>query len=107
MSDEHNPTLCPKVEKALSIFSRKWVGQIVLVLLNEPKRFCELAQPIDGISEKMLSQRLKELEKEDIIKKVIETKSPLKITYQLTEKGKKMAPILNEIENWSEEYVTI
>lgn len=98
------PTICPKFEKAISLLSQRWTALIIYQLLSGPQRFNEIQSAI-GISGKVLSERLKELEKKDIVKREVIPETPVIIKYSLTEKGRSMESILKSIENWSQQWV--
>lgn len=100
------PTICPKFEKAISLLSQRWTALIIYQLLSGPQRFNEIQSAI-GISGKVLSDRLKELEKKEIIKREVIPDTPVVIKYSLTEKGRAMETILKSIENWSQKWVEI
>lgn len=106
MAQHHNqPTLCPKVEYAFTILGKKWVGLIILILNQAPQRFCQIADQLP-ISEKVLSQKLKELECADIIKRQSSTITPIHTEYILTEKGRAMQPIIKEVQDWAEKWTS-
>ncbi|MED4018172.1 helix-turn-helix domain-containing protein [Sutcliffiella cohnii] len=98
------PTICPKFEKAISLLSQRWTALVVYQLLHGKQRFSEIQSSI-GISGKVLSDRLKELEKQDIVKREVIPVTPVIIEYSLTEKGLSMEPILSSIENWSQAWI--
>ncbi len=98
------PTICPKFEKAISLLSQRWTALIIYQLLTGPQRFNEIQTSI-GISGKVLSDRLKDLESQDIIKREVIPETPVIIEYSLTEKGQSMESILREIENWSQAWI--
>ncbi|MCM3317892.1 helix-turn-helix transcriptional regulator [Rummeliibacillus stabekisii] len=98
------PTICPKFEKAISLLSQRWTALIIYQLLTGPQRFNEIQTSI-GISGKVLSDRLKDLETQDIIKREVIPETPVIIEYSLTEKGQSMESILREIENWSQAWI--
>lgn len=97
-------TICPRFEKAISLLSQRWTALIIHQLLTGSHRFCELESSI-GISGKMLSERLKSLEKIDIVKRDVIPETPVIIKYSLTKKGSSLEPILKEIENWSQSWI--
>lgn len=101
-----NGNTCPRLEKAMSILGQRWTGLIIYQLLNGPQRFCtvEAAMPI---SARVLSERLKDLEKEGIVKRQVYPETPVRIEYSLTEKGMALKPIMNEIASWAEHWVEI
>ncbi|MBD7908180.1 winged helix-turn-helix transcriptional regulator [Sporosarcina gallistercoris] len=98
-------TICPKFEKAISLLSQRWTGLVIYQLLLGTQRFSEIQSAV-GISGKVLSDRLKDLESQGIVKREVFPETPVIIEYSLTEKGHAMAPVLKEIENWSQHWVT-
>lgn len=99
-------TICPRFEKAVSLLSQRWYALIIYQLLNGPSRFGCIQSSI-GISGKVLSERLKELEHQGIIKREIIPNTPVLINYSLTEKGLSLQPILKGIEEWSQEWIEV
>ena len=98
------PTICPKFEKAISLLTQRWTALVIYQLLLGTQRFSEIQSSI-GISGKVLSDRLKELEHLDIVKREVIPDTPVIIEYSLTEKGHSMEPILRTIENWSQDWI--
>lgn len=98
------PTICPKFEKAISLLSQRWTALVIYQLLLGTQRFSEIQSAI-GISGKVLSDRLKELEHQDIVKREVIPETPVIIEYSLTEKGRSIEPILRTIETWSQDWV--
>jgi len=96
--------ICPRFEKAITLLSKRWTGLIIYQLLNGPQRFCTVESSI-GISGKVLSDRLKDLENEGIVKREVIPETPVRIEYSLTEKGLAMEPLMKEIEKWSQEWL--
>ena len=97
--------LCPRFEKAMSIMSQRWTGLVIYQLLNGPQRFSELESSI-GISGKVLSDRLKDLESQEITQRLVYAETPVRIEYSLTEKGKALEPVLRSIEQWSQTWIS-
>lgn len=100
------PTICPKFEKAISLLSQRWTALVINQLLSGKQRFNEIQSSI-GISGKVLSDRLKELDHQGIVKREVIPESPVIIEYSLTEKGLSMKPILKTIEKWSQSWVDL
>ncbi|MDM5224804.1 helix-turn-helix domain-containing protein [Cytobacillus sp. NJ13] len=96
--------ICPRFEKAIGILSQRWTGLIIYQLLNGPQRFCSIESAI-GISGKVLSDRLKDLENEGVVKREVYPETPVRIEYSLTEKGLAMEPLMKEIEKWSQNWL--
>lgn len=102
----HNSQRCPKFEAAMSILSKRWTGLIIYQLLTGQQRFCHLESSI-GISGRLLSERLKELEKIGIVKREIYPETPVRIEYSLTEKGLALKPLMKELEKWAETWIKL
>jgi DNA-binding HxlR family transcriptional regulator len=96
--------ICPRFEKAMGLLSQRWIGLVIYQLLTGPKRFCTLESSM-GISGRVLSERLKDLESLDIVKREVFPETPVRIEYSLTEKGLAIQPIIKEIENWSQTWL--
>ncbi|PRR82069.1 winged helix-turn-helix transcriptional regulator [Clostridium vincentii] len=82
----------------------KWKAVLLCHLYDEPKRFLELQRITTGISQKVLNEKLKELQNAELINKVIYPQTPPKVEYYLTDKGKDLTKIIKEIEAWSFKY---
>ena len=95
---------CP-LEKSLSVIGNKWTFLIIRDLLTGTKRFGELIRSLEGISPRTLTLRLQELEKDGVISKKIFAEIPPRTEYSLTDKGTALAGILDQMKEWSEEYV--
>lgn len=97
---ERIPEKC-QVEDALGILVGKWKPIILLHLLQEgTKRFSELKRSLPGITQKMLTKQLRELEEEDIVKRVVYPQVPPKVEYSITEYGRSLEPILEAMHEW-------
>ena len=79
--------ICPKFEKTFQILGKKWSGLIIEVLLLGNRRFKGISEEIQGVSDRVLVERLKELEQEGIVLRTESNEGPVKIIYSLTEKG--------------------
>lgn len=94
------PELC-KVDDALGILVGKWKPMILLILLQEgTKRFSDLKRSVPGITQKMLTKQLRELEEEDIITRNVYAQVPPKVEYSISEYGKSLEPILVAMHEW-------
>lgn len=95
-----------KVEEALEIVVGKWKPVILLHLLHEgTKRFSELKRSMPGITQKMLTKQLRELEDEDIILRTVYPQVPPKVEYSMTDYGRTLGPILESMHQWGENHV--
>lgn len=95
--------MCEKFAQAGQLFGKKWIPLIIYELMNGPKRFHDLEEVI-SISGKMLSERLKELELEGILKRNVFAETPVRIEYELTKKGLDAKPIIESMVQWSKEH---
>jgi len=89
---------------AMDLIRGKWKAVLLCHLYNEPKRFLELQRETKGISQKVLNEKLKELESDELVVKVIYPEVPPKVEYYLTDKGKELTKIIKELENWSSKH---
>lgn len=89
----------------MQLLGKRWTGLIIFQLLLGPQRFSEIesALPVSG---RLLTERLKELEKEAIVTRQIFPEVPVRVEYTLTEKGRALEPIIRNIQNWAENWIT-
>lgn len=104
MEDAHH-TLCPRFESAFSILGKRWNGLIIHSLMNGPKRFKDISNLIPSMSDKMLSERMKDLENEGILVRHVYPETPVRIEYELTEKGLALGPVMGEVQSWAEKWI--
>jgi len=97
--------LCPRFHKAVELIGRRWTGAVLQMLMSGPKRFGDLRAAVPEISDRMLSERLKELETEGIVQRDVSQDSPVRVRYGLTEKGRALRGPLDAIETWAHEWV--
>ena len=96
---------CPYFHHAVELIGRRWTGAIIRALLNDVERFSELVATIPGLSDRMLSERLKELEAEGIVHRTVIPETPVRIEYHLTPKGHALASVVDAISAWSGEWL--
>ncbi|MBI5418059.1 helix-turn-helix transcriptional regulator [Candidatus Poribacteria bacterium] len=94
---------CP-VERTLFLISNKWKVLILRDLIDGTKRFGELSRSVTGVSQKMLTQQLRQMEKDGIVKRKVYPEVPPRVEYSLTKIGKSLEPILNSMKKWGKEY---
>jgi DNA-binding HxlR family transcriptional regulator len=93
--------VCPDFHAAIELIGRRWTGAIVSALTEGPMRFGELAKAIPGLSDRLLSQRLRELEKAGVVERAVEPGTPVKVSYSLSEKGADLGPAMAELREWA------
>lgn len=93
--------VCPHFHAAIELIGKRWTGAIVCALTEGPLRFGELARAVPGLSDRLLSQRLRELEDEGLVQRDVEPATPVRVTYSLTEKGADLGPTIGELKQWA------
>ena len=93
---------CP-IERGMRILGGKWKGSILWHLREKPVRFNDLARMLGGASKKMVSQRLREMEELDLVKRRVISTKPFAVSYEITPFGRTALGFLEELKNWAEE----
>src|SRR5499427_11152376 len=100
------PQLCVRFHRAVELIGGRWTGAVIQLLLNGRMRFAELRGAIPDISDRMLSERLRELETEGIVARIVVPETPVRVEYELTEKGRALEQALCAVGRWAERWVT-
>lgn len=98
-------SMCPRYEAAMELLGKKWTGLIIRVLLGGPRRFKDIKEQIPEMSDRVLSERMKELEDAQILVRNVYPETPVRIEYELTERGKSLEPVIKEIQQWGEKWL--
>lgn len=96
---------CTRYHKAVELLGRRWTGAIVRELLHGAVRFNEIRDAIPDLSDRMLSERLKELEAEGIVTRIVHPETPVRIEYRLTRKGQDLERVVDAIKGWAYEWL--
>ncbi len=99
--------MCPRFEHAIQLLGKRWTGLILDTLLRGPQRFCEMTAAVEGLSDRVLSDRLRELETEGIIERVVYPQIPVRVEYRLTAKGNDLQPVVEAIHHWATEWIVL
>lgn len=100
-----SPTrVCPDFHAAVELIGRRWTGAIVWALAERPHYFAELAQAVPGLSDRLLSRRLRELEAEGLVERSVHPGPPARVSYALTDKGQALEPALRELRTWAKRW---
>ena len=94
--------MCPRYQRAVEILGKRWTALIIRVLLPRPRRFSEMTFAIDGLSDRLLSERLKELEGCGIVERRVYPETPVRIEYALTDKGRELDEVVGAIQKWAD-----
>ena len=97
---------CPRYHEAVELVGKRWTGAILYVLLEGGRlRFSQIAQAVPALSDRLLSERMKELEARGIVARHVSDGTPVKVCYELTEKGRQLAPALGELKSWADRWL--
>jgi DNA-binding HxlR family transcriptional regulator len=96
--------MCPRFEAAFELLGKRWTGLIIRSLLNGAKRFSDIQEIIPNLSARMLTERFKELEEQGILTRKVYPEMPVRIEYTLTEKGRELEKVMDEIQKWAEKW---
>ena len=101
----HTPSLCSRFHHASELIGRRWTGAIIYLLLRERCRFATLRAAIPDITDRMLSERLQQLEEEGILDRIVVPEAPVRVEYALTAKGRSLANAIDAISAWATEWI--
>lgn len=99
--------LCKRYEHAIQLLGKRWTGLILDTLMEGPQRFCEMTATVEGLSDRVLSDRLRELESEGVIERIVYPQIPVRVEYRLTEKGRDLKPVVQAIHDWAEKWIPL
>jgi DNA-binding HxlR family transcriptional regulator len=101
-----SPHCCPRLHQAVELVGKRWTGAILAVMLQGgPMRFSQIAQAIPDLSDRLLSERMKELEARGMVERRVSEAPPFRVEYELTELGREIAPALAELEAWAHRWL--
>lgn len=107
MSMSQRPLVCSQFHSAVELIGRRWTGAIIFLLLKSTARFADLRAGIPGITDRMLSERLHELEAEGIATRTVVPETPVRVEYALTEKGHALAQVVDAIGMWAHDWTPV
>jgi DNA-binding HxlR family transcriptional regulator len=99
------PSCCPLYHEAVELVGRRWTGAILRVLMDGPMRFSEVAQAVPELSDRLLSERMKELEARGIVERRVISGPPLRVEYSLSQMGRELEPALSELQRWAKRWL--
>src|SRR5436309_15886456 len=100
------PALCARFHQASELIGRRWTGAIIFLLLRSRCRFATLRDAIPDITDRMLTERLQELEQEGIVERTVLPESPVRVEYSLTPKGLALVEAVDAISDWAHKWST-
>ncbi len=96
---------CGQFQPAIEFIGRRWIGAIVFVLLDGPRRFNELLAKIPSISDRLLAERLRELESAGVVTREVQPGPPVRVVYELTDAGRDLFNVIASIAEWAEKWM--
>jgi DNA-binding HxlR family transcriptional regulator len=107
VADPPGGACCPRLHEAVELVGKRWTGAIVAVLLDGggPMRFSEIAQRVPHISDRLLSERMKELEARGVVERYVHADSPVRVEYELTPMGRELAPAMRALKAWADRWL--
>jgi DNA-binding HxlR family transcriptional regulator len=103
--DARSKSCCPLYHEAVELVGRRWTGAILRVLMDGALRFSEIAQAVPELSDRLLSERMKELERRGMVERRVISGPPLRVEYSLSEMGHELEPALSELERWANRWL--
>jgi DNA-binding HxlR family transcriptional regulator len=103
--EDQQPALapfCPAYTHAVEVIGRRWTGAILRSMLSGSTRFSEILAAVPDLSDRLLSQRLKELENEGILARTVTPSTPVRVEYVLTDKGRALGDVVHAVAHWAE-----
>jgi len=100
------PPCCPLYHEAIELIGRRWTGAIVSVLIHHSTlRFGEIGQLVPELSDRLLSERMKELEARGVVVRTVRPGRPVRVEYELTHMGRELEPVVRELEDWAQRWL--
>lgn len=104
---EHDSSsqVCTKFHHAVELIGRRWSGAIISSMISGPRCFNEFLAAVPGLSDRLLTERLRELESEGLVRRTVITGPPIRVSYELTASGKDLEPAIEALSHWAEKWV--
>ena len=93
--------VCRHYHGAVELIGRRWAGAILYSLTEGPLHFAEIKEAVPGMSDRLLSCRLKELEKDGLVRREVQPGNRVRVSYELTDKGHSLEPVMSELREWA------
>ncbi len=106
-AEEGESKVCSRFHHAVELIGRRWSGAIISVMLGGPRCFNEMLAAVPGLSDRLLTERLRELEGEGLVSRTVLPGPPVRVSYELTEAGKSLEPVIESLGRWAERWVKL
>jgi DNA-binding HxlR family transcriptional regulator len=100
-------SICPRFHAAVELIGRRWSGAILRALLDGATRYSDITARVPGLSDRLLSERLRELEDEGLVTRTVIPEKPVRVEYHLTDKGRALEPVMESIASWAETWIPL
>ncbi|HKP12288.1 MAG TPA: helix-turn-helix domain-containing protein [Blastocatellia bacterium] len=98
---------CPRFHHAVELIGRRWSGAIIMAMMPGPQCFNEILATVPGLSDRLLTERLRELESEGVVRRTVLAGPPVRVSYELTEAGRALEPVVEALGHWAEHWVKL
>ena len=105
--ESHDSQLCPRYHHAVELIGRRWSGAIISVMLGGSKCFNELLTAVPDLSDRLLTERLRELESEGLVRRNVRPGPPVRVAYELTPAGESLKPVVDSLGKWAQRWVKL
>ena len=102
-----NGQVCSRFHHAVELIGRRWSGAIISSMMKRPQCFNEFLVAVPGLSDRLLTERLRELESEGLVKRTVIAGPPVRVSYELTESGRDLEPVIDALGKWAEKWVEV
>src|ERR1041385_423877 len=99
--------VCAKFHHAVELIGRRWSGAIISSMIAGPRCFNEFLAAVPGLSDRLLTERLRELESEGLVRRTVIPGPPVRVSYELTEAGRNLEPVIESLGRWAEQWVKV
>jgi DNA-binding HxlR family transcriptional regulator len=103
---EHS-RFCPRFHHAVELIGRRWSGAILNAMLPGSQCFNELLTTVPGLSDRLLTERLRELETEGLVRRQVISGPPVRVRYEMTDAGKDLEPVIRALGKWADRWITV
>jgi DNA-binding HxlR family transcriptional regulator len=105
--EEHMSSFCPRFHTAVEIIGRRWSGAILRAMLAGATRYTDIACSVPKLSDRLLSERLKEFEQVGMVERIVIPDTPVRVEYHLTQKGAELEPAFQQLADWAEKWIEL
>ncbi|MDQ6749004.1 MAG: helix-turn-helix transcriptional regulator [Candidatus Dormibacteraeota bacterium] len=98
---------CPRYHQAVELIGKRWTGAILRLLITGPHRFNEILAGVPGLSDRLLSERMRELEGAELVVRRVFPGPPIRSEYDLTERGRELEPVVRDISAWADKWIEL